>query len=359
VTNILITGGAGFIGCSVGRRLVDRGDRVLAVDVLHPQVHASRERPVDLDARVELIVGDVVEPDTWAEVLDAMRPDVVVHLAAETGTGQSFSESTRHALVNVVGTTRMLDALRHRDAVPGHLVLASSRAVYGEGRWRTQGGADYYPPPRSVAELEAGQWDPIGPDGEAGTSLPSRGDVTVPAPTSVYGATKLAQEHICAAWVSGTGADLSILRFQNVYGPGQSLTNSYTGIVALFARLAAAKEPIDVYEDGAIVRDFVYIDDVARAVTEVIDRPTNGPAIDIGSGTPTTVAELASLIARLEGAPEPVVSERYRIGDIRAASCDPTWAVERLGYEARWELEAGIPALLVWVKATSAAAHRP
>jgi dTDP-L-rhamnose 4-epimerase len=345
-----MTGGAGFIGCEVAARLVDQGDRVLAVDSLHPQVHAGGRRPDALPDAVELLVADVSDEATWPQVLERMRPEVVVHLAAETGTGQSFAESTRHATVNVVGTTRMLDALLAADAAPAHIVLPSSRAVYGEGAWQTADGEVFYPPPRTRAALEAGIWDPTGHGGETGTVLASSAGRTVPAPTSVYGATKLAQEHVLRAWVSGTGTALSTLRFQNVYGPGQSLTNSYTGIVALFARLAREGKVIDVYEDGDIVRDFVYVADVADAVVAAITKPPSGPrTLDIGSGAPTTVAEIAGLVAAKEGAPAPEVSGHWRVGDIRAACSDPDPAASELGFRARWSLSDGLDALLAWI----------
>lgn len=350
MSDILLTGGAGFIGCGVAARLVARGDRVVVVDCLHPQVHEGSRRPDALVADAQLVVADVTEPDTWDAVLAAIAPDVVVHLAAETGTGQSFAESSRHGLVNVVGTTRMLDALLASGHAPSHIVLPSSRAVYGEGAWATKDGEHFYPPARSKAALEAGQWDPPGPDGTPGTPLASSSAWTVPAPTSVYGATKLAQEHVLRAWVAGTGTSLSVLRFQNVYGPGQSLTNSYTGIVALFGRLASEGKPIDVYEDGRIVRDFVFIDDVVDSVIAAIDRPPPAPrTVDIGSGRPTTIDEVAHIIAARVDAPEPQISGRWRVGDIRAASCDPEPASEALGFVAKWSLEDGLDALLRWI----------
>lgn len=348
--DVLLTGGAGFIGCALSRRLLDAGHRVVAVDNLHPQVHPTRARPADLPEEVELVVGDVVEAPTWDAVLGTIRPEIVFHLAAETGTGQSFTESTRHGLVNVVGTTRMLDALRAADAIPTHLVVASSRAVYGEGAWRSAGGTTFYPRPRTVADLEAGRWDPAAPDGTPSQPVPSVAGTTELHPVSVYGATKLTQEMVGSAWTSGTGTQLSVLRFQNVYGPGQSLTNSYTGIVALFSRLAAAGQEIDVYEDGEIVRDFVYIDDVARALALLVDRPLgDGRPIDIGSGRATTVHEVAKTVAALRGAPAPRVSGNWRIGDIRAASCDPAPAAEALDFEAAWSVEDGLRALLDWI----------
>ena len=208
-------------------------------------------------------------PDCDA-VLRLFRPSQIVHLAAETGTAQSLSEATRHGSVNVVGTTQLLDALSRAALVPDQLVLASSRAVYGEGAWQC-GSEVFYPQPRSHAQLMAGIWDPQGPMSETVVPLPSCAGQTEPRPTNIYAATKLAQEHILAAWTAAHDTNLSVLRLQNVYGPGQSLTNSYTGIVALFARLAREQRALEVYEDGRIMRDFVYIEDVVEALFAAID----------------------------------------------------------------------------------------
>ncbi len=268
-TSVLITGGAGFIGCALARRLVTAGYEVAVMDALHPQVHAFG-RPAGLPASVLLLTGDVTHAPDWEAVLRLVRPEQVVHLAAETGTGQSLSEATRHGSVNVVGTTQLLDALTRAGLVPHQLVLASSRAVYGEGAWRS-GRTSFSPGPRTHAQLAAGLWDPRGADGGAAVPLPSSSRRTEAHPTSIYAATKLAQEHMLLAWAAAHGSALSVLRLQNVYGPGQSLTNPYTGIVSLFARLARARRPLEVYEDGRIVRDFVFIEDVVDALAAAVE----------------------------------------------------------------------------------------
>src|SRR5258708_5111219 len=254
---VLVTGGAGFIGSRLASRLSEDGADVLVADILHPQVHEGG-RPESLAASVELVPVDVTRGPTWDALFKLFRPDAVVHLAAETGTGQSLLESTRHGSVNVVGTTQLLDALARIQHVPEHIVLSSSRAVYGEGEWEA-GGQRYYPSPRSHADLAAGKWDPRSPSGNPGASRPSIAGSTRTEPTSVYGATKLTQEHIVRTWGAAFGCSVSILRFQNVYGVGQSLTNPYTGILSLFAQLAVRGERLPVYEDGAIIRDFVYV----------------------------------------------------------------------------------------------------
>jgi dTDP-L-rhamnose 4-epimerase len=348
-TSILITGGAGFIGCALARRLVTAGYDVAVMDALHPQVHTGPGRPTDLPASVPLLYGDVTHAPDWEAVLRMVRPAQVVHLAAETGTGQSLSEATRHGSVNVVGTTQLLDALTRAGLVPRQLVLASSRAVYGEGAWRS-GEHVFYPGPRTHAQLVAGLWDPEGPIEDAVVPLPSSSVRTEARPTNIYAATKLAQEHMLLAWTAARGSALSVLRLQNVYGPGQSLTNPYTGIVSLFGRLARAQRPLEVYEDGRIVRDFVFIEDVVEALAAAVERPApQRRLLDIGSGAAITIHDLARRMAALCDAPEPTVVGRFRDGDVRAASCDIEPAVAELSWHPEWPLDRGLPALLEWI----------
>lgn len=344
MSTCLVTGGAGFIGCAISNHLVTRFDKVIAVDNLHPQVHRTSVRPDALAADVELHVGDVTEAGMWDELLGYVSPDVVIHLAAETGTGQSLTEATRHAHVNVVGTTRMLDAFAARSIVPKRFVLASSRAVYGEGAWTDAQGNISYPGQRSAAMLEANIWDFPGL-----RALPFRADTTQPHPTSVYGATKLTQEHILNAWALSFGSSVNVIRLQNVYGPGQSLTNPYTGIVSLFARLAKAKKSIPVYEDGAMLRDFVFIDDVARAIVSAATGSQNGVLADIGTGVSLSIADIARIIANIYGAPSPYVTGQYRNGDVRHAACEVDIAAKQLGWTPAVSAGEGIRRLCAWI----------
>ncbi len=240
MSTCLITGGAGFIGCALSSILPDHFDRVVAIDNLHPQVHPSRDRPADLDPRVELVIGDVTSAADWDALLADVDPTAVIHLAAETGTGQSLTEATRHAKVNVVGTTELLDALvRHAvdgRSLPERIVLTSSRAVYGEGAWTDADGHEVYPGQRSRAMLESGTWDFPGL-----TATPFNSHRVIPTPTSVYGSTKLAQENILTSWCLAMNVTPVLFRLQNVYGPGQSLINPYTGIVSFFAQRAQGR----------------------------------------------------------------------------------------------------------------------
>lgn len=352
---VLVTGGAGFIGSNLARQLLaDENEyEIYAFDNLHPQVHTDIGRPALLPGEVKLHIGDVTVAGNWDALLKLVQPDVIVHLAAETGTGQSLTESTRHGSVNVVGTTTMLDALNRNNVKPEHIILASSRAVYGDGMWQSKDGSVFYPGSRSHEMLEAKQWDYNDKDGNPAKSVAMRADIVEPRPTNIYAATKLAQEHICRAWTNAYSIPFTVLRFQNVYGPGQSLQNSYTGILALFSRLSNENRPIDVYEDGEIVRDFVYVEDVVQAIVKAVQnapRPAEERTLDVGCGTPCTVNEVAQKLSGLAGSPAPIISGKYRDGDVRAASCDITKTRQTIGYEPEWPLDRGLTSLLNWVK---------
>lgn len=342
---ILITGGAGFIGSALSHLLrADDPRPIVAIDNLHVQVHPKQLRPVDLHEDVELMVADVCEPGTWEAFMAKWRPSLIVHLAAETGTGQSLSEAARHTHVNVTGTARMLDAFAAADHVPDRIVLTSSRAVYGEGLWEKENGERFQPGQRSKRMLDDAQWDFPG-----AKAIPFRADVTPANPTSVYGATKLAQEHIINAWALSFGSEVAILRLQNVYGAGQSLDNPYTGIVSLFSRLAKAGQSIPLYEDGLMRRDFVYITDVARAVFAATrEAAAVGNVFDIGTGLPSTIKDLADEVAKHYGAPAPHICGKYRNGDVRHAGCE-IGPSGRLGWSPEVTMAQGVACLCDWI----------
>ena len=346
--SVLVTGGAGFIGCALAERLAPLAERWVVLDNLHPQVHARQERPAALHEAADLMVADVTDPQAFDRILADLRPDLVIHLAAETGTAQSLSESSRHGRVNVVGTTELLDGLTRAEVVPSHLVLTSSRAVYGEGTWQRPDGTTFQPGARTHAQLAAGQWDFAD-----ATHLPNSVLGTTPAPSSVYGSTKLAQEHILSSWAGSHDTKLSVLRLQNVYGTGQSLTNPYTGIVSLFSRLAREGHSIPLYEDGDITRDFVFIDDVADAVVAAISAPPEGASrtVDVGTGARTTIRDLATVIADFHTAPAPHVTGQFRDGDVRHAACDVARTTEELDWRPRWSLAEGVSDLQGWIAA--------
>ena len=351
VKTVLISGGAGFIGTRLARRLVSDYDVVL-LDNLHPQVHATNSWPTDSPVEAEKRLGDVTEAEAWASAISEHKPDIIVHLAAETGTGQSLTESTRHALVNVTGTARMLDALSNTGHRPEAIVLASSRAVYGEGQWRTSQGELYYAAPRGEQQLAESKWEPMGPDAEEGEAVAHNAASVEPRPTNVYAATKLAQEHLLSSWCASMNIPLRILRLQNVYGAGQALENSYTGVLTYFARQAIAGESINVYEGGGIVRDFVHVDDVVSAISAALQlsAETAFGLVDIGSGSAGTLLDYASILAETAGSPAPQTSQRFRLGDVRAAYADIAPAEKLLGYAPQVSFRDGVIGLLEWAR---------
>jgi len=287
------------------------------------------------------VVADVTESKTWTDLFAEFCPDIVVHLAAETGTGQSLKQSTMHGRSNVLGLTVLLDALSQNEIMPEQLLCTSSRAVYGEGAWQKNNGEIFYPGQRTNAQLASAQWD------FDGISLPSTVGDTRENPTSVYGATKLAQENILKSWAFSFGVPLTLLRLQNVYGPGQSPFNPYTGIVVLFSRMARAQKKIELYEDGLVTRDFIYINDVVDAlVRSVATIPSGGyRALDIGSGEVTTLIDIARKISQFHGAPEAFISGKYRNGDVRHSSCNIEAAQQELGWQPQISLDQGLRSL--------------
>jgi dTDP-L-rhamnose 4-epimerase len=237
--------------------------------------------------------------------------------------------------------------------MPSHVILTSSRAVYGEGAWRAEDGSIFNPPPRSHAQLALGEWDHLDTNGQPAVPVPAQGDATRPSPSSVYGSTKLAQELMLRNWASAFSVPLSVLRLQNVYGPGQSPYNPYTGIVTLFHRMASRGETLDVYEDGHIGRDFVYIDDVVSALAATAATPPSSDelrVLDVGTGVSTSILDAARAIASMYGAPEPKISGKFRDGDVRHAVADIAPTCERLSWSPEWTFSAGSTALSEWLR---------
>jgi dTDP-L-rhamnose 4-epimerase len=345
--NVLVTGGAGFIGSSLAQAFSEHSKRWVIVDNLHPQVHVNQTRPIFLNEQAELFVGDVTNNEDWDRILGEYSPDVVIHLAAETGTSQSMSEASRHGLVNVVGTTQLVDALGKSRNKPTKIILASSRAVYGEGKWRNDRGAVVYPEIRNHEQLENHQWDFPNLTPEA-----SNAEDTRTIPTSVYGSTKLAQENILKSWCAANSVSLTVLRLQNVYGPGQSLINAYTGIISLFSQLARNKQVIPLYEDGEIIRDFVYISDVAEMFGKVLSsKPTsNYETFDIGSGGPSSIMSVADWISNFYSSPKPEVTGLFREGDIRYSVANIEKAKKIYGWSPSVGLEEGLNKLQSWIQ---------
>ena len=348
---VLITGGAGFIGSAFASFLIERSNaEVVAYDNLLEQVHPSGQPPAEFPARARLVKADVRDKAALDALLADFSPDYVVHFAAETGTGQSMAEASRHASVNVVGTAEVLDALHRHNRIPKRLMLSSSRAVYGEGAWTSAKGDQFYPGARTQAQLAAAQWDFTAPDGSPARPAPHDARTVNPNPTSIYGATKLAQEHVMAAWAAAHDVPLSILRFQNVYGPGQSPNNPYTGIVNIFHQIARRGETIPIYEDGNIGRDFVYIDDVVKACGAALLSSIDGKSCyDVGTGVVLTINDIARVIARLHNAPAPEICGKFRVGDVRWAVAAVKPLADDLKVVAKVPFESGVKQVGEWL----------
>ena len=347
---ILITGGAGFIGTHLTRHLLDRGHGVTILDNFLSQVHGDRQTPaVDIAAHVRLVVGDVADAPTLSSALDGV--DAIVHLAAETGTGQSMYEVSRYARTNLQGTALLYDLLAK---TPKHnvtkIVVASSRAIYGEGAYHCLHHGVVYPKSRTSAEKKASLFDPVCPIcSEHCESVPTPESAPL-QPSSYYGLTKQVQEQTVLLFGETLGISSMALRYQNVYGPGQSLTNPYTGILAIFSNLARTGRQLQIFEDGLESRDFVYVDDVVRATACcVLGNFQGSHCVNIGSGARTSVLEVANGINDFYGGHSKVrVTGEFRDGDIRHGFADLSRVQSLLHYEPKWGFDLGLRKFLEW-----------
>lgn len=346
---VLITGGAGFIGSHVADQLLEQGYRVRVLDTLDPQVHGESRAlfPRYLSPEVETIRGDVRSMRDMERALEGV--DAVFHFAAAVGVGQSMYQIERYTDINNRGTAVMLEALlRHRVR---KLIVASSMSVYGEGLYCTEAGEKAYPQPRSMERLKSGHWDLTGPDGRPLVPAPTPEDKQT-SPQSVYALSKLDQETLCLLFGRAYGVPVAALRFFNVYGERQALSNPYTGVLAIFAsRYLNGKPPI-VFEDGHQRRDFVHVRDLARACVLALEcEAAVDVTLNIGSGRSYSVVEVAERLGRVLGQESivPQISGRYRAGDIRHCFADITRASELLGYRPRIDLDSGLAELSGWL----------
>jgi len=347
---VLISGGAGFIGSNLARHLLTQGHSVTIADNFSPQIHGQNsDLPADLRQDIRLVRGDVRDGDVWESALPGQN--AVVHLAAETGTGQSMYEVSRYEQVNLAGTANLYQWLTS-NARHGleRVVVASSRAIYGEGAYRCATDGVIYPRSRSTADKSAGRFDPLCPlCGGPCESVATPEDAPF-QPSSFYGLTKQVQEQMTMLFGGVLGIPSFALRYQNVYGPGQSLKNPYTGILAIFSNLARSGKPINIFEDGAESRDFVYIDDVVRATAACLECTSQSThVLNVGSNERTTVMQVAEAINRFFGGRSTVtVSGAFREGDIRHGMADLKRAMELIAYQPQWQFDAGLQNFLNW-----------
>ena len=353
---VLITGGLGFIGMELARTLVRRGMTVRLLDNLSPQIHGLKPQ-ADLGAvldkhHAEVMLGDVSQRGDWVRALRDVA--AVVHLAAETGTGQSMYRIGDYTNTNVLGTALLLDVLANERHDVRKLMLASSRSVYGEGAYRCVHCGLVYPPMRSLPSLLANQWEPSCPHCSGAIDPVATPETCATSPASVYAATKLAQEDLLRIVGNALGIPFLIYRLQNVYGEGQSLNNPYTGILSIFSNRVRQGKEIVLFEDGQESRDFVHVSDVAEAMALGLESDNgDGLTMNVGSGVQVSVETIArSLMSQFRDSNVPVVvSGQYRLGDIRHNYADITAIGRLLAFVPKVSLEEGIARFVGWVKA--------
>jgi dTDP-L-rhamnose 4-epimerase len=346
---ILITGGAGFIGSHLADELLKLGYTVRVLDSLLSQVHGSaRKRPDYLNPDVELMVGDIQNPKIIRRALEGV--DAVYHLAAAVGVGQSMYEIAKYTQINNAGTAVLLQELTDRPVE--RLVVASSMSIYGEGLYRAPDGTTCAGVDRTLNQLKEGRWELSNEKGEPLTPIPTPESKT-PTLASIYALSKYDQEQMSLIVGRAYNIPTVALRFFNVYGPRQALSNPYTGVLAIFASRLLNNQPPLVYEDGFQQRDFVSVHDIVQALYLALEVPeAAGRVFNVGSGRAYTVREIAKNIARVLGKEhiQPKVTNKYRIGDIRHCFADISLAARILGYKPRVTLEAGLVELANWLE---------
>lgn len=351
--NFFITGGAGFIGTKLTQALLkDQTSHVVIYDSLLPQVHGEGARFPVVDPRVKNIRGDIQDFELLSKSINDDPPSVIIHLASDTGTSQSMDEIRRYNNVNVGGTANLLEAIRNSIKSPPRIILASSRSIYGEGPWLDETGRRHSPPPRNSNDLSRGVFNPqVQGLRLTEPALTLESDLIRPA--SVYASTKYMQELLIDN-LAETFSNIAFLRFQNVYGEGQSLRNPYTGVLSIFCKQILEGKTLNIFEDGQITRDFVHVSDVVNAIILASKTTVTKLTANVGSGRPATILEVAQILLSTLGEPTHkfVVSGNFRSGDIRYACADIRQAQQHLNWHPYVTLEDGLASLADWAKRT-------
>lgn len=353
--HILITGGAGFIGSNVALKLIDKGVEVTVLDNLSPQIHGDNPEVTSplyksIKDKVNFIKGTVVSRDDWKKALKGV--DTILHLAAETGTGQSMYEIEKYVNVNIGGTAILLDILTNEKTDVKRVVVAESRAIYGEGKYWSEDLDTYvYPEERPEEAMLNGDFEVKYEGCTRPLKLVGTTEDSLIHPGSVYGITKQVQGQLVHLVCRSIGIESISFRYQNVYGPGQSLSNPYTGILSIFSTRIKNGNGINIFEDGLETRDFVYIEDVVDATILGLTVPgVNGQAFNVGTGVATDVLTVANTLKKYYNIDVPItVSGNYRLGDIRHNYADITKARTLLGFEPKWTFDKGIEQFCKWV----------
>lgn len=352
--NILITGGAGFIGSNIALKLVSKGYKVTVLDCLSKQIHGENPDETSplfnsIIGKVNFIKGSVTCREDWMKAIYGQN--AIIHLAAETGTGQSMYEIEKYVNTNIGGTALMLDILTNCKTSVKRVVVAESRAIYGEGKYHCEKCGDIYPTERKDEDMAKGDFECHCPKCGGKVTLVATTEDSAIHPSSVYGIGKQVQGQLVQLICKNIGIESVSFRYQNVYGPGQSLTNPYTGILSIFSNRIKSHKGINIFEDGKETRDFVYIDDVVDATIAGMEVPeANGHVFNVGTGVAIDVLTVAQTLSKHYGIEVPLtVSGNYRLGDIRHNYADISLAKQILGFQPKWTFDAGIKQFTDWV----------
>lgn len=354
MSRVLITGGAGFIGSNIAIKLINKGYQVTVLDSLSEQIHGSKPEEtsplyLSIKDKVDFIKGDVNSRSDWEKSIKGV--EYVIHLAAETGTGQSMYEIEKYVDTNIGGTALLLDILTNSKHHVKRVVVAESRAIYGEGKYHCSKCGDVYPNERADDDMAKGDFECKCPKCGGEVELVETTEDSAIHPSSVYGISKQVQGQLVHLVCKSIGIESVSFRYQNVYGPGQSLSNPYTGILSIFSTRIKNGNGINIFEDGKETRDFVYIEDVVDAtILGMKVSAANGYVFNIGTGVATNVLTVANTLCEKYSVNVPIsVSGNYRLGDIRHNYADITLARQILGFEPKWAFADGIAQFCKWV----------
>ena len=345
---VLVTGGAGFIGTHLTKKLLNQGYEVRILDNFSEQIHGNNKELSSDIKKAELLIGDIRDKESIKSALEGVN--IIVHLAAETGTGQSMYEIERYETTNVLGTLNLIEYLLKNNTQVEKFVIASSRAIYGEGSYVCNEDGMVFPQERLDKDMLQGNFEPRCPVC-SNFLLPCATSERTPLnPLSYYALTKQTQEQMVLMYAKILGISGYALRYQNVYGPGQSLKNPYTGILAIFSTLARQGKPIRIFEDGLESRDFIYIDDIVEATFSCIEPGQKGiESLNVGTGFPTSVIDVSKEILNyFNSDSELKITGEYRAGDIRHNFADVKKIKETLGFESNWSFKSGLHNFLNW-----------
>jgi dTDP-L-rhamnose 4-epimerase len=346
---VLITGGAGFIGSNVAKMLIKEGFEITILDNFLPQIHGDKnELANDLKGKVKLIVGDVADKALLYAALEGQ--DAVIHYAAETGTGQSMYAVSHYSNVNIQATANLCEYIINENHQIKSVIVASSRSIYGEGKYNSPEHGTVYPNSRTFQNVKQSFEVCCPASGAHNLIVEATDESSKTHPSSFYGITKQVQEQMIILATQLKNINGFALRYQNVYGPGQSLKNPYTGILSIFTRLALQNEEINIFEDGLESRDFVHIEDVVAATISCLKLENKGQHIlNVGSGVPVNVLEVANeIVSYLKSKSEIKISGAFREGDIRHNYADLKLITQLIGFEPKWSFKEGLHSFIDW-----------